>query len=90
MGDYSMRKDWRKEYKKCKEDPAYFYEHYFKVDGKKPSEYSIKNLNRLIEENRVKRRAILNRSRGGNYFQFIIEYPITPEEAFPLSTFLDK
>lgn len=29
-------KDWHEEYRKCLESPAYFYENYWMIDGKKP------------------------------------------------------
>ena len=76
--------EWRVEYQKCKEDEAYFFKNYCLVNGKRPTEYTVKLFKQYVEyvkDTRVsyKRRARYNPTY---YLTHIREYPLKPEDAF--------
>lgn len=69
-----------KEYKKCKEDIAYFYENFCTVNGKKPTKYSVENMKKYIntvEFLRLEKLIFTPREK-----LWMMQFPLTVKEAF--------
>jgi hypothetical protein len=86
--------NWEEEYKKCKEDEAYFFENYCLINGKKPGKYTVERYRKYLKDCKNSRKMKMRRA-GWKSFQMapyltsVREYPITPEEAFPQINLLE-